>query len=466
MLFSTLTLFFPAIAHNSAKPDCRGLVAGWGAFSKSGASLGQLGLRFLPEFSLEFDLGHKNIFLHEGRSLIYPIALNPASGYNQSDAPEFEAHSSKSTYGAGFALYAPCAASTPSLPSSSSPPSSSSIPFTPVPSTPRLSTITAEFSLDIWGSMTVEQRQENEFRGHIKPYRLSLKYATNRFEARIGLQKISLGSATLLRPLMWFDQIDPRDPIQLTEGVYGLLLRIYISTQTNLWAWILYGNEDPKGWEILRTQNHRPEFGARAQVPAGKGELAFSFHHRHGHYDASNPAASLVPVTSAAPLTFNLPEIRTAVDGKWDLGIGLWFELAFTNYRSRYLSFPWGRALTVGLDYTFAFGNGVHLLGEYFQSDSTTGAFSNSPEPLFSTRFLGASASYPLSLLDSFSAIAFYDTRNHNLYSFVRWQRTYDRWSLYLMAFWNPKEFRIYSKPGQTNLFSGKGFQLLILYNF
>ncbi|RFT15638.1 MAG: hypothetical protein OP8BY_0013 [Candidatus Saccharicenans subterraneus] len=271
---------------------------------------------------------------------------------------------------------------------------------------------------------------------------------------------------------MWFDRIDPRDPIQLTDGVYGLLLRTYISTRTNLWAWSLYGNDDPKGWEILPTRRRHPEFGARAQFPAGPGELAFTAHHRRVDFNLAmagyNPAPSLIPIKPASPLAFTFPETRLAADGKWDIGPGLWFEATLTKQHSAYLAFPWQRALTIGLDYTFAAGNGLHLLTEYFESDIATAALSGTTYAPFRARFLAASASYPLTLLDQLSAIVFYDTLNRNLYSFIRWQRTYDRWSFHLMAFWNPAEFRIFASPGtdQPNLFAGKGLQLLLLYNF
>ena len=68
-----------------------------------------------------------------------------------------------------------------------------------------------------------------------------------------GLQKINFGSAVLLRPLMWFDSLDPRDPLQLTDGVYAVLLRYYFPNNANLWAWALYGNDSPKGWESAAT---------------------------------------------------------------------------------------------------------------------------------------------------------------------------------------------------------------------
>ena len=375
--------------------DLRGLVSAWGAFSRAGSSLAQLGTRFLPEFTLAVT------------------------------------HLSQATAS---------------------------------------STLTVEFSLNLWGALTIQPGAENQFSGRLKPYRLSLKYASPRFEARLGLQKISFGSASLLRPLMWFDRLDPRDPLQLTDGVYGLLVRTYISTRTNLWAWALCGNDDPKGWEVLPTLRNRPEFGARVQIPVGPGELALTAHYRRVEFNVAmtgnNPAVYLIPLKPSSPLAFTLPETRLAADGKWDIGPGVWFEATLTDQRSPHLAFRWQRALTLGMDYTFAVGNGLHVLGEYFQSDLAAAALSGESYSPFRARFLAALASYPLNFSDQLAAIFFYDTRNRDLYSFIRWQRTYDRWSIHLMAFWNPAEFRVFATPDQTNLFAGKGLQLLLLYSF
>jgi hypothetical protein len=68
----------------------------------------------------------------------------------------------------------------------------------------------------------------------IKPYRGWVRYSTSNFELRLGLQKINFGSASILRPLMWFDQMDPRDPLQLTNGVWALLGRYYFLNNANL----------------------------------------------------------------------------------------------------------------------------------------------------------------------------------------------------------------------------------------
>ncbi|MEE4285568.1 MAG: hypothetical protein V2I31_05450, partial [Mariniphaga sp.] len=72
------------------------------------------------------------------------------------------------------------------------------------------SLIDFEASANIYGSMALDPFDASEFDGKIKPYRIWARYSTHQLELRAGLQKINFGSASLLRPLMWFDQVDPR----------------------------------------------------------------------------------------------------------------------------------------------------------------------------------------------------------------------------------------------------------------
>ncbi len=323
--------------------------------------------------------------------------------------------------------------------------------------------ISAEISFNAFFTATSSSSNELILKGKIKPYRSSLKYSSSRFEAKIGLQKISFGSASLIRSLMWFDQIDPRDPIQLTDGVYSLLLRAFISKKTNIWFWILYGNEDPKGWEAFPTERKSPELGFRNQIPLGKGEFAFSFHHRKCIFYKNDAYNNLIS-NSSSNENFKFSEERYAFDGKWDIGIGVWFETVFSNQRNPNFIYPWQRSFTAGIDYTFSIGNGIHFLIEYFRSDSSKRLFSKEKSP-YSSQFLALSLSYPVSLLDTISAIIYYDSKNRNFYNFARWQRNYDRWSINLMTFSNPKELMIYRIP-ENNYFAGKGFFLMIIYNY
>ena len=116
---------------------------------------------------------------------------------------------------------------------------------------------------------------ETDFK--IKAYRLQLGLSGEQFEIRFGLQKINFGSAALLRPLMWFDKIDPRDPLQLTDGVYGVLGRYYFLNNANIWLWSLFANKDTKGWEAFPSNKNRPEVGGRIQYPVLTGELAVTW---------------------------------------------------------------------------------------------------------------------------------------------------------------------------------------------
>ncbi len=322
--------------------------------------------------------------------------------------------------------------------------------------------LTAEASFNTYFTANFPSSKEPILKGRIKPYRLSLKYSSSRFEVRIGLQKISFGSASLIRPLMWFDRIDPRDPIQLTDGVYSLLIRTFIAKKTNLWFWVLYGNENPKGWEVFPTERKSPELGFRNQIPLGKGELAFSFHHRKGFFHKKDNSDNIF-LNSPSNGDFKFSEERYALDGKWDIGVGVWFEAVFSNQRSPNFIYPWQRSFTAGIDYTFPIGNGVHFLTEYFMNDLSKKLFSKEKSP--PSQFLALSLSYSASLLDTLSAIIYYDSKNRDFYNFARWQRNYDRWSINLIAFSNPEEFRIY-KTSEDNFFAGKGFLLMIVYNY
>src|SRR5512133_1230769 len=110
-----------------------------------------------------------------------------------------------------------------------------------------------EFSANINGSAGVHPFDTVYTLARLKPYRAWVRYSGEQFEIRAGLQKINFGSASMLRPLMWFDKLDPRDPLQLTDGVWGLLARYYFLNNANLWLWGLYGNDKPKAWEMGKT---------------------------------------------------------------------------------------------------------------------------------------------------------------------------------------------------------------------
>lgn len=313
------------------------------------------------------------------------------------------------------------------------------------------------------------QRSEGEWDGEnrLKPYRLWVRLSDAQNELRLGLQKINFGSASLIRPLMWFDRVDPRDPLQLTDGVWALLYRRYFLNNANLWLWALYGNDDTKGWEVLPTAEKRPEWGGRAQVTVPRGELAVTAHMRQADLDRGVNAL-LEGMGLHLPDGFDVPKLgqvresRFAMDGKWDLTLGLWAEAAWTHLDTDLLPAPWQRLITLGADYTFGLGNGLHLLAEHAHVAMTQDALSSAVE---GGAFTALALDYPLGLMDSVTGLFFRDWENRQWYRFVRWQRSYDTIQIHGLVFWNPDQMAGLPQWGGARTLAGKGFQLLFVYN-
>ena len=311
-----------------------------------------------------------------------------------------------------------------------------------------------EASLNINGSANFTGLHYDSVMGQFKPYRVWARYSLNKWEIRLGLQKINFGSAKLFRPLMWFDEMDVRDPLQLTNGVYGGLARYYFPDNANIWLWTLMGNRNPKGFETIGSALWQPEIGGRVQIPAGPGELALSTNFRN--VDVHNAILT-------APENTLLSETRIGLDGKWDLGIGLWFESSVTKldantYNLSTVQDSWN----LGADYTFGVGSGLGMTLEYFRYH-TGNQFLVKGSAI---NVIGSMFTYPLSVLDNLSAMVFYIPGNNLVFNYVNWTRTYDNWTLYAIGYWNPSTPLTISQSQGKNLFTGKGLQLMVNYNF
>jgi hypothetical protein len=289
----------------------------------------------------------------------------------------------------------------------------------------------------------------------IKPYRLWIRLSTDRFELRAGLQKINFGSASALRPLMWFDHLDPRDPLQLTDGVYALLGRYYFQNNANAWLWVLWGNDKTMGWETVPAVRKIPEFGGRMQFPVPKGEIAVSYNHR---------TANLAGVLSPADIhgASSYPEDKIGLDGKWDIGPGVWAEYSLTHSSpdSAYFQ-PWTKLFTLGIDYTFSVGNGLYMASEFFRYSSAGEIFNKGINQTFSS----LTVNYPIGI-NKIGSIIYYNWTDKSWYRFINLQRQSDNWTYYLFLFWNPEKFAIYNNISGNNLFSGKGIQFMAVLNF
>ena len=275
-------------------------------------------------------------------------------------------------------------------------------------------------------------------------YRLKFRFATAQSETRIGLQKINFGPARLLRALRWFDTIDPTDPLSLTDGVYGLRFKYNFLDNSGLWLWALYGNDKIKGNEFLPSTKNKPEFGGRYQFPVPSGEFAFSFHRRNVNAES-----------------FDYNESRLAMDGRWDVELGFWFESVFQHNDSKKIKYEWNKMITVGADYTIGIGNGIFATAEnmsFILSEEIFGSKNN-------TQLSALSASYPLSIFDNILALGFYSWEDERFRQYYQWQRVYDDFILSFSFFHYP-ENEISNINSTNNIIgAGYGIQLMVIYN-
>jgi hypothetical protein len=309
-----------------------------------------------------------------------------------------------------------------------------------------------EASTNIYGNAGIDPFDSCSVNGKIKPYRLWIRYSTPQFELRAGLQKINFGSASILRPLMWFDQIDPRDPLKLTDGVWGVLARYYFLNNANIWVWGLYGNKNLKGWESLNSIKDKPEFGGRLQIPVPKGETGLSFHHRT--VDGSI-------ISDSTTVYGNIPENRFGFDAKFDIEVGLWIEASWSNFNKNIGMFSNQEIINLGADYTFGIGNGLTVTYEHLIASFDEDPFKFGNSITFSL----LSLSYPVGVFDNISAIVYYDWTNKRMYNFVNWQKQFNKLTLYLMGYINPKEYNIPTQRTDEILYAGSGIQFMLVFN-
>ena len=301
-----------------------------------------------------------------------------------------------------------------------------------------------ELAGNCYASLSSDYTDEPVYSKQVKPYRMWIRYTTPRFESRLGLQKINFGPAKILRSLMWFDWLDPKDPLQFTEGLYGLRLRYDFQNNANVWIWGLYGNDGPKGWETLPAKNKMPEIGGRVQHPVGNGELAFSTHHRTVNTIGEGTA-----------------ETRIGLDGMWDIGIGAWFEstLVYADLEGDGLN--WQSFLTLGADYSIPLGTGLNVMIEHMMlavGSSPFGDQNNSNVSAFSI-------SYPLGIMDRLSFFSYYHWDSDIPFHFLSWQRTYDQWGIYISGYQTSEANDTPMVDEGAVAMGNQGIQLMVIFN-
>ncbi|WP_024821946.1 MULTISPECIES: hypothetical protein [Aminobacterium] len=299
-------------------------------------------------------------------------------------------------------------------------------------------TLDALVSFNIRTLSTFGSFKELEDKFHADLYRSWVRLSGERYEVRLGLQRINFGPAQILRSLKWFDQIDPRDPLSLTDGVNALLGRYYFPNNSNIWVWGLYGNGDP-------------EFGLRYQFPVANGEMAFTYHNRRVDREWWNSNTFAFPrrVTLEDGL-----EQRYALDGSFDVGIGLWFEFVMSRLKKDSKHTLSTTCLTLGADYTFDVGSGVHVLAEHFIRSPGSDIWNHENDDEISA----LSIDFSTGILDTVTILTYYDWQKKEFYPNVSWQRTYDDWLINVTAFHNGDD--------ANSVYSGTGVVLTFVYNY
>lgn len=308
-----------------------------------------------------------------------------------------------------------------------------------------------EASANLYGSMAFRPFDSTAFNGAIQPYRGWVRYAGRQFEIRAGLQKIDFGVSTLLRPLQWFNQVDPRDPLRLTNGVYGLLGRYYFLNNANVWLWALYGNEKTRGFDAVKTYKQHPEFGGRVQHPVPRGEVAVSYHHRTANASQLFHSADYEKI----------PEDRIGLDGKWDLTVGLWFEVSYTHKYKHTGLLTNQTLLNLGTDYTFGVGNGLTVVLEHLlmANDQQPFRFANT------LHLTATTLTYPLGLSDNLSAILYRNWNTSDMTVLLNYQHQFKRMTGYIIPSYNPKVQQGIQENQLVNAFSGPGIRFMLVYN-
>jgi len=272
-------------------------------------------------------------------------------------------------------------------------------------------------------------------------YRLTLRYDSPNSQFRLGLQKINFGPARMLRVLQWFDQLDPRDPLALSPGVWAALGRYYFDNGANLRFWLMADApdvqrsywEDPDRWPW--------DAGARLEYPFLAGTLGMTFHS--------------LDLSQVSGVTEN----RLAWDIRLDAIVGLWSEAMIS--RTNEPTHEWDViSAMAGVDYTFGIGNGLYLALE----GATTRSGRWGEEMPWQARTLALSANYTLGLSDGVTAYLYRVDRpilEAQLIPMIGWQHTSGNWLTYIALYDMPES----ALGGALSLPAGRGVQLNIAYN-
>jgi hypothetical protein len=118
---------------------------------------------------------------------------------------------------------------------------------------------------------------------------------------------------------------------------------------------------------------------------------------------------------------------------------------------------------TLGTDYTFGTGNGLHTLLEHMLINLSERAFDRGELSNIS----GLSLSYPLGYVDRLSAISFYSWDDGDFSQYVAWDHYWDLVSLNVSLFYYPEDGPDTAGGVYNPMIEGGGYggQVLLIFN-
>ena len=267
-------------------------------------------------------------------------------------------------------------------------------------------------------------------------HRYWVRYASEKLEARLGLQKIVFGPSFVLRSLSWFDTIDLKDPTGQTDGVEAFRLRWFPSNSLSIWSWTILNDQDTLS------------YGSRVELSNSAGEWGLTYH--------QDPSKSL-KVIGQIGIPVSGSHNRIAIDYRYDGFIGFWNESALIKSNRSDIIMA-----TIGADYTLPISNGILIMAEYMSISNKFDSYESSQS------YTALMASMPLGMVHQLMFISQFDLEENRSYNYLRWSSTYDHYSLNFILSISPKrtDYNIPNELLPNSLAGfGTGLQFMFIYN-
>ena len=177
----------------------------------------------------------------------------------------------------------------------------------------------------------------------VSTFRGWLRLDKDKWRVRVGRQQILFGAGMLFRPLGFFDNRLISSAFPQTIGVDSLRFSYFSNDTTTL-----------QGWLVPAKLNSRFLFGGRWEGLVNNLEAGLTMQY--------SPVSDLDKLPN-----IDLELMQVGYHFKGEREIGFWSEGRF-DFERDFSSTAIRAEVVFGIDYTFNFGEGLHILMEYFLS--------------------------------------------------------------------------------------------------